>query len=120
MSNILEILQAAPAKIAEENVRVIESEKTYKLAKARLSASRNAFTVVHRGEKNSRLIEAMVENEPDIQVLVIAEIEAEASMKMAKNRADGVYNSWVSARKIAGLDERELHSISGSTIKIPQ
>lgn len=119
MSNILEILQTAPANIASANETVIAAENAHKIIKARLAALRNAYTLKHREEKNARLIEAQVESESDVAEMVLREIEADTVVKLARNKADRLYNEWVSARKVAGLDERELLSISGSTIQTP-
>jgi hypothetical protein len=117
MTNILETLETAPGEIASANANVIAAEHALKMIRAKLAALRNAYTIKYREEKNARLIEACVESESDVQELVLREIESETQVKILKNKADRVYNEWISARKIGGMEERELHAISGSTIQ---
>lgn len=120
MSTILEILETAPANIASANNAVIDAEKNLRTIRAKLSALRHAYTLKFREEKNARLIEACVENEDDVQQMVLQEIAVEAKVKILKNKAERLYNEWVSARKLAGMDQNELDAIRGSTIRSPQ
>lgn len=117
MSNLVTILTQAPSRFAAENLKVIEAEKQLKLTKAKLAAARSAYTLKHQEAKNSKLTEAYVESEADVQALVLEEIERDAAAKIAKNKAEGIENAWISARKLAGMSEQELKAAAGAIIQ---
>lgn len=116
MTNILEILEQAPALMASQSVKVTELEKEHRTIKARLSASRNYFTIKHKDEKNATLTAAFVENEEEVKSLVVQEIQKDAEVKIAKIRFEEIENQWISARKLGGMNQSELDAIRGSTI----
>lgn len=113
--NINDILETASAKIASANVAAISANKEHRLAEAKLEAARSAYMLKHKDEKNATLTKASVETEEEVQRLVIEEIEKDSVAKIAKNKAQEIENQWISARKLAGLDENERRAISGST-----
>jgi len=115
--NILDILESAPALIAAENQKVVEAEQTLAHAEHHLKIAKAAATIRFKDEKNATLTKAYVDTDEEVQAKELAVIAADAAAKIARNRADRVMNEWISARKVASLDERELRSISGSTIR---
>ena len=118
MTNILEILESAPAEIASANQKVIEAETKLKTVQSKLNATRSAYVIKHKEAKNAKLTDAYVESEEDVINLAAEEIEADSEVRQAKNNTDEIYNRWVSARKLAGLDDREIQAIRGLTIKM--
>jgi hypothetical protein len=117
MSNIIHVLQTAPALFEAKNLEVIEAEKQLKITRAKLAASRSAYTLKWKNEKNAKITDAYVESEADVQALVLEEIEKDAAAKIAKNKAEGIENAWISARKLAGLNADEIRAANGATIQ---
>lgn len=117
MTNVLEILETSPALIASANQRVQEADTALQMAEHHLKVARAAATIKYREEKNATLIKAYVDADPAVQEKELEVIAKEAEAKIAKNRADALVNQWISARKIAGMDQSELDAIRGSTIR---
>lgn len=117
MSNILEILETAPAEIASAAEKVVQAKKDLSLAEQRWGVARAVATVRHQEAKNQMILSALVTQEEEVKACEIAIIHAQAAYESEKLKHDKIYNEFLSARKIAGMDDRELHAISGSTIR---
>jgi hypothetical protein len=117
--NILAILEEAPHRIRVENEKVIDAETALATGKHKLTIARSMATIRYQEEKNATLTKAKVDTDPEVIQWEVEVIRLNANVEKAKNNADAVENAWISARKLAGLDDRELQAIRGSTIRSP-
>lgn len=116
MSNILQILETAPESIRIAAEQVANDEMVVKSSKLALSVATAKATIQHSEAKNQKLLEALVTQDEDVQRTSLDLFRAEAEVKKSKIALDYEENKFVSARKIGGLDEKVLHSISSSNI----
>ena len=116
MSNILETLEKGPENIRIASLKVENAENALKHAKDDLGTAEAIATLKYSDAKNQKLLEANVKLDEDVKTARLKLFEAEATFRTAKIGLDQEENRFVSARKIAGLDEKVLHSISSSNI----
>lgn len=110
MNNIITILEQAPALLEAENAKVIEAEKQLKLTRAKLAATRSAYTLKWQDAKNAAILDAHVESEEEVQRLVLEEIEKETQVKILRNKANRIEADWISARKLGGMTSEDLQA----------
>ncbi len=115
--DIHQILNTAPALLATEAMKVVEAQTALDLAEHNLAVARAHATLRYAGGKNSKIIEANVEIDPDVQSLAGNAIRLDGALKLAKMRHDKVEHEWVSVRKLAGLSEAELRAQKGNTYR---
>lgn len=115
--NVLEVLEKAPALLAHKARIVVDKRKALKTAKMRLKSAQAAAKIKYKEERNMELIKAYCDADPDVNKAEIAEIEADAELKVAELEHEEVYNHFISARKVGGMDDAELQALRGSTIR---
>lgn len=116
--NILHTLETAPENIRLAAEKVAQTRTALDRAKHQEKVAVAKATIRHQGAKNQKILEAMVEQDPEVIAQVAATITAQGEYERAKIAHDHQYNLFVSARKLGSMDERELHAISGSTIRV--
>ena len=116
MTNILQILETAPEQIRIAAEQVANDEMVVKASKFALSVAIAKATIQNSEAKNQKLLEALVTQDAGVQIESLNLFKAEAELKKSKIAMDYEENKFVSARKIGGLDERVLQSISASNI----
>lgn len=115
--NVLEVLEKAPALLAHKARIVVDKRSAYKKAKMRVKAAQAAAKIKYKEERNMELIKAYCDADQDVKDAEIAEIEADAALKIAELEHEEVYNHFISARKVGGMDDAELQALRGSTIR---
>lgn len=118
MTNVLAILQDSPALLASAAEELARCRKAVELATHHWGVARSAATINHQEAKNQTILNALVNNDLQVQRHAIEIIEAEAAYQVAKIKHDEIYNRFISARKLAGIDPMELQAIQGSTISV--
>jgi multidrug resistance efflux pump len=86
-------------------------------AKLKLKGVQAVATIKHKEERNQELIKAYRDADPDVQAAEAELIEATGALKVAELLHEKVYNHFISARKVGGMDDAEIHALMGSTIR---
>lgn len=116
MTNILQILESAPENIRIASEKVANDEELVKSCKLALSVAEAKATIQHSDAVNQKVLSAFVTQDDGVQQASLALFKAECALKKSKIGLEYEENKFVSARKIGGLDEKVLHSISSSNI----
>lgn len=116
-SNILGILESAPAELATLAKTVAERRKDLDLAKHALTVAKARAGIRYQEAKNQTILRSRIDADEEVSRAEVAVIQAKANFEISEIEHRKVYDQFISARKIAGLDERELHAISGSTVR---
>lgn len=113
---IQEILETSPENIRVKSEAVEEAEMLVKACKNALSVAEAKATLNHLDSNNQLELKARIATDPDVCRIKIELIEAEGKYRKSVIGLEHAENRFISARKIAGLDERVLHSISSANI----
>ena len=73
MTNVISILETAPALIAAKGVELVQKRKALDTAKHNLEVARAAATIQHQDAKNQKLLEAYVANDAEVRKMEIAQ-----------------------------------------------
>jgi len=113
---IQEILETSPENIRIKAEEVEEAEALVKACKNALSVAEAKATLNSLDSNNQLELKARIATDPEVCKIKIELIEAEGRYRKAVIGLEHAENRFISARKIAGLDERVLHSISTANI----
>jgi hypothetical protein len=120
MSNVLQTLEESPALLATAAEVVAKAKEALDRAKHHAEVCRAAATIANQSAKNSTLLQAHVSMDPAVQEADLEIIRLSAELEIARLQYDRLYNAFLSSRKLAGMDDRELHALRGSTIQAQQ
>lgn len=115
--NVLEVLEKAPALLAYRARIVVDKRMAMDRAKLKVKALRAAAMIKHKEERNQELIKAYCDADTGVQSAEEELVVAMSQLKIAELEHERVYNHFISARKVGGMDDAELHAIMGSTIR---
>lgn len=115
--NVLEVLEKAPALLAYKARIVVDKRSALKKATMKLKALQAAAKIKYKEERNMELIKAYCDADEDVQKAEVETIEADAALKIAELEHEEIYHHFISARKVGGMDDAELHALRGSTIR---
>lgn len=113
---IQEVLETSPENIRIKAEAVEEAEMLVKSYKNALSVAEAKATLQNLDANNQLELKARITTDSEVCKIKIELIEAEGKYRKAVIGLEHEENKFISARKIAGLDERVLHSISSSNI----
>lgn len=120
MTNILSILESAPAKIASAAEKVRQKKGALDTAKNNLRVAEALATVTHQDAKNQRLLDALIALDDGVKLARNGLIAATADHESALIELNRQTDAFISARKLAGMDQKELDAIRGSTIQLSE
>jgi len=116
MSSITEVLQTAPALIAYKGTLMVEARKVVDLAKLALKVAKAKAIIGAKHEKNQMLIEAKVQKDPAVLAAEDVLINAQKDYELSKIAHEKECDKFISARKLGGMDDKELEAIRGGVI----
>ena len=115
--NIVGILEESPAKLALLAEDVREKRSQLYAAKHRVKVAKAKATVQYSTQaKNQKVLEAMVDCDDDVVEEEKKQIAAQANYECAEIAHRKQYDYFVSARKLAGLDQKELRALYNATV----
>lgn len=115
--SILEVLEKAPSILSSHAVNVVEKRKEYDRAKHDRDVALAKAKIKHQDKRNQELIKAAATAEEEVVQAEVKVIEKRAEYEIADIKHREIYDRFISARKVAGLDEQELSALRGQTIK---
>ena len=115
--SVLEVLEKAPAMLAYLATIVVQKRKEFDMAKTKLKVAQAKATIKHSNERNQEIIKAYRDDDEVVKQAEEQVIEAQAAWKIAEIEHEKIYNHFISARKIGGMDDPELHALAGARIK---
>lgn len=118
MNNAIDILENAAHNISEAAKDMEQKREELDRTKQNEKVAIAKVTILYQDSKNQKILEAYITSNKDVQNAVNCRITAQGDYEKAKIEHDRQNNLFISARKIASLDEKELAMISGSIIKI--
>ena len=116
-SNIIEILKDAAHNIMEANMKKSEASVNLRHAKHQERVARAKATIGHQDAKNQKILEAIVDSNEEVIAQEKSTLLMKARLEVADIKVCFEDNKFIAARKIGGMDEKELCAISGSVIK---
>ena len=115
-ASVLEILEKAPALLAYRATIVAQKDAAHRRAKHEVEIQKAMARIVHKEERNAELIKAHCDNEAEVKTAVRAEIRTRTDLEIARIEHHRVDDLFISARKVASMDGRELAALRGSTV----
>lgn len=115
--DIVKTLEESPSRLATLAETVREKRTVLDIAKHKVKIAKAKATVKNAPEaKNQKVLEAMVEFDEDVMREERELITAQANYEIAEIAHRKQYDYFVSARKLAGLDQKELRALYGATV----
>ena len=115
--DVITILQQAPAQLAYHARQIQETMKLHDTAKHHLRVARARARIAHKGERNQTLINAYCDADEEVTKGEVEVIGARANLEIARINWHEWDDKWMSARKIAGIDETELKALRGQVVR---
>ena len=115
--DIVTILEQSPAKLAILAEDVRQKRTKLDIAKHNCKVARAKATVEAATKaKNQKVLEAIVEFDEEVMTMERKVIAAHANFENAEIEHRKQYDYFVSARKLAGLDQKELRALYGAHV----
>lgn len=106
----------SPENIRVAGVKMVQARKQLDKAKLQEKAAVANVIVKNTDAKNQKVLDAIIDNDDVVIAQRLVIIEAQAEYEIAKINHEHQNDLFTSARKIGGMDEKELRAISGSVI----
>ena len=117
--DVLRVLQEAPSQLASAAKEVQRKQEAFKKAQLALRAAKGGACIKYQGQRNQTLIKAYCDADAEVNEAEKRVIEAQKDFEIAKIEHGKIYDEFISARKIAGIDSEELAALQGQTLKRP-
>lgn len=118
IADISKILMESPSLIAFKATELVERRADLDQAKLALSVAEAVATITYADKaKNQRILEAYIRQDLEVQKAEADVITSKVAHDLLKVEMEEIENKWISARKLAGLDEQERRMIRNDTIR---
>lgn len=116
-ATVLDILEQAPARLAAQAVNVSIARESLSIAKHKLEIAKSNAVIANQQAKNQKILDAYVVVDEEVKQCQEKCILARGEFEIQQIAHGKLYDTFLSARKIAGMDDQELHALRGTTIR---